>query len=80
MRGRKQVNLPLDLILRLHKQGYSCEMIAHKLQQLGYEVSRWTVWRRLKNFETKSGHIQHETLRVIDEIDGGFGAKLEVEA
>ena len=80
MRGRKPVNLPLNLILQLHEQGYSCEQIAWKLQQLGYNVSRWTVWRRVKNFATKSEEVQHETLRVNVQIDGGFVAKFRVEA
>ena len=79
MRGRKPVNLPLNLILQLHKQGYSCEMIAHKLNQMGYNVSRWTVWRRLRNFATKSGNIRLDKPGVNTQIDRVVVAKFEVE-
>ena len=49
-RGRKPKKLPLDYIRTLHRQGYSCEFICWKLyHEFGINVSRWTVWRRLRD-------------------------------
>ncbi|WP_148212151.1 hypothetical protein [Ferroglobus placidus] len=46
--GRKPKTFPISLAKELRAKGYSYEMIAWKLTQLGYEVSKWTVMRRLK--------------------------------
>ena len=48
--GRKPKPLPLSLAKELRAKGYSYEMIAWKLRQMGYDVSKWTVWRRLRVF------------------------------
>jgi len=43
--------LPISYCLSLRARGYSYEMIAYQLNKMGYDVSRWTVWRRLKPYE-----------------------------
>ncbi|MBE8540393.1 hypothetical protein [Geoglobus acetivorans] len=49
--GRPRKDFPLDLCLSLRAKGYSYEMIAWKLRQMGYDVSKWTVMRRLRIHE-----------------------------
>jgi len=49
--GRKPKPFPISLAKELRERGYSYEMIAWKLNQMGYDVSRWTVMRRLKPYE-----------------------------
>jgi hypothetical protein len=60
-RGRKPKQFPLDFAQQLRAQGYSYDMIAWKLQQMGYNVSKWLVMRRLKqhevNFAPKTQHV-----------------------
>ncbi len=57
---RPRKDFPISFCLSLRKRGYSYEMIAWKLQQLGYDVSKWTVMRRLRDFAPSTQHIQHE--------------------
>ncbi len=49
--GRKPKPFPLTLAKEMRAKGYSYEFIAWKLQQMGYDVSKWTVMRRLKPYE-----------------------------
>ena len=49
--GRKPKPFPLSLARELRARGYSYEMIAWKLNQIGYKISRWTVMRRLNEDE-----------------------------
>lgn len=43
---------PLSYALSLRKRGYSYEMISHHLwHNLGIDVSKWTVMRRLRAIE-----------------------------
>ncbi len=55
--GRPRKDIPIDLCLSLRAQGYSYDMIAWKLNQMGYDVSRWTVMRRLKDLEEQHGPV-----------------------
>jgi intein-encoded DNA endonuclease-like protein len=65
MRGRRPKTLPEDYILHLHNRGYSPSMIAYILQRdFGISVSRWTIWRRIRNFATASKAIQNEKAEV----------------
>jgi len=51
---RKPKDFPLDVALHLRERGYSYEMIAYRLwHDHGIDVSKWTVMRRLKNYETQ---------------------------
>ncbi len=80
MRGRKPVNLPLNLILQLHEKGYSAREIAWILEKdYNIRVSHITIWRRIRNFETKSEHIHAGKVGVNVQIDKVAVAKLEVE-
>ena len=49
--GKKKKEIPMDFCLSLRARGWSYGMIAWKLNQMGYDVSRWTVWRRLRVLE-----------------------------
>ncbi len=49
--GRKPKPFPLSLAKEMRVRGYSYGMIAWKLNQMGYDVSKWTVMRRLKEDE-----------------------------
>lgn len=49
--GRKPKPFPLSLARELRSKKYSYEMIAWKLNQMGYDVSKWTVMRRLRPYE-----------------------------
>ncbi|RLI82571.1 hypothetical protein DRP04_03685 [Archaeoglobales archaeon] len=61
MRGRKKIKLPEDYIQRLYQRGYSPSMIAYILQRdFDINVSRWTIWRRLRNFATKANEVRNE--------------------
>ena len=54
--ARRKIPLPVDYCLNLRARGYSYEMIAWKLRKdLGIEVSKWTVMRRLKKYEGSLG-------------------------
>lgn len=48
---RRAKFFPIPLCLELRGRGYSYEMIAWKLNQMGYDVSKWTVMRRLRQYE-----------------------------
>ena len=48
---RKPKEIPISFCLSLRARGWSYDMIAWKLNQVGYDVSRWTVMRRLRVFE-----------------------------
>ena len=70
VRGRRPKKIPLDYVKMLHEQGYSPALISWKLwHEFGIDVSRWTIWRRLRdmgvNFATKSGEVCHEKPGVI---------------
>lgn len=54
--GRRPKPFPISLAKELRKQGYSYDMIAWKLRQMGHDVSRWTVMRRLKRYEGEHDH------------------------
>jgi len=61
MRGRKKIKLPEDYIQRLYQRSYSPSMIAYILQRdFDINVSRWTIWRRLRNFATKANEVRNE--------------------
>ena len=65
VRGRKPKKAPLDYIEQLHRRGYSPTMIAWILQRdFDINVSRWTIWRRLKamgvNFAPSTKDVQRE--------------------
>ena len=49
--GRKPKPFPLSLAKEMRAKGYSYEFIAWKLNQMGYDVSKWTVMRRLRENE-----------------------------
>ena len=49
--GRRPKEFPTTLAKELRERGYSYDMIAWKLNQMGYEVSKWTVMRRLRIHE-----------------------------
>ncbi|RLI77739.1 hypothetical protein DRP04_10940 [Archaeoglobales archaeon] len=69
MRGRKRLKLPEDYILHLYQRGYSIPMIAYILsKELDISVSRWTIWRRLRDMgvisATKSWGVCNEKVGV----------------
>jgi len=45
--GRHRADLPMDLIMRLVGQGYSCRQIVKELAKIGCVVSKTTVNRRI---------------------------------
>jgi len=45
--GRPRADLPMDLILELARQGYSCRQIAAELALMGYVTSKTTISRRI---------------------------------
>jgi len=45
--GRPRADLPMDLILELVGQGYSCRQIVKQLAKMGYVTSKTTVNRRI---------------------------------
>jgi len=49
--GRPRKEIPIKYCLSLRAKGWSYEMISWKLRQMGYDVSKWTVMRRLKQYE-----------------------------
>ena len=49
--GRRPKSFPLSLAKEMRARNYSYEMIAWKLRQMGYDVTKWTVMRRLKPYE-----------------------------
>ncbi len=57
---RPRKDFPISFCLSLRERGYSYDMIAWKLQQMGYDVSKWTVMRRLRDFAPSTSTIQHE--------------------
>lgn len=46
--GRPKADLPLDKILELSSQGYSCRGIAKELEKLGIKTSKDTVNRLIR--------------------------------
>ena len=49
---RKAKHIPIYYCLSLRARGYSYEMISWKLRQMGYDISKWTVMRRLRPYES----------------------------
>jgi len=47
--GRPRANLPIDKIMELHKNGYSCRGIVRELAKMGITTSKDTVNRIVKN-------------------------------
>ena len=63
---RPRKSFPISFSLSLRERGYSYDMVAWKLRQLGYDVSKWTVMRRLSSIERSA--CGHKEDLVCDDI------------